>query len=284
MPPSQNPSSRSLNRDSRLRTRRRVGVAQITALGRASDNAVVGHQEVNVLHAHRVVAVGPLAGIRDVGARAVGIAGASQVAVDLDVALGDPNRVAFLIVPCAGSGVARRGADLLGLGAAEVVAVGQGRGDGGVLLPDGELRLDLGGELVVPGRDVGGARLVEVHDGLVAGAGGGAVDDLAGVLPAGVGGLVGDDEEVGPAVEAVDRGGGQAVVAGGGDVFAIAVFILGGAGGVAGVDGAVGEVLAVLADVACLALDHVNDFGVDGGGNWGCCNQCRGEGCEPGEV
>ena len=279
-----NPSSKSLDRDRRLRTRGWVRVAQVAALGRAADDAVVGHQEVNVLHADGVVAVGPLVRVGDVGSGAVGVAGASQVAVDLDVALGNPNRVALLIVPCAGSRVARGGADLLGLGAAEVVVVRQGRGDGSVFLPDGELRLDLGGELVVPRRSVGGARLVEVHNRLVAGACSGAVNDLAGVLPVGIRGLVGDDEEVGPAVEAVDGRGGQPVVAGGGDVFAVAVFVLGGAGGVARVDAAVGEVFGILADVACLAFDHVNDFGVDGGGDGGCRNQRRGESCEPDDV
>ena len=192
--------------------------------------------------------------------------------------------VAFLIAPGACARVAGRCADLLGLRAAEVVVVGQGRGDRGVLQPKRELRLDLGGELVVPRRRVGSARLVEVNNCLVAAARRGAVDDLAGVLPAGIAGLIGGDEEVGPAVETDDGRGGQAVVTGRGDVFAVAVFVLGGAGGVAGVDTAVGKVFGVLADVARVALDHVKDFSVDGGGDGGCCNQCRGKGCEPGEM
>lgn len=57
--------------------------------------------------------------------------------------------MAALVIPGAGALVAGRGADLLGLGAAEIVVVEEGRGDGAVLQPDGELRLDLGAKLVV---------------------------------------------------------------------------------------------------------------------------------------
>ena len=62
---------------------------------------------------------------------------------------------------------------------AEAVVVGQGAGSRGIFVEsEGDLGLDRGAEVVVPGRGVGGAGGVEVDVDIGAGACGGAVDDL----------------------------------------------------------------------------------------------------------
>ena len=254
-----------LNRNDWVGTRGWVRVAQVPTLSCASDDTVVRHLKVDILHANGIVTIRTLGGARHIGTVAVRIARAAQVAIDLDVALSDPDGVAGLVVPGAGAGVAGGGADLGGVGAAEAVVVLERGRDGAVLEPEGEFGLDGAAEGVVPGGGGSGAGLVGRDDDFVAAGGGGAVDDLARVLPVAVGCLSADDEEVGPAMETVDGGGVESVVARRGHVAAASVGVLAFACGEAWVGGAVGEVVGEFANIS-VSLENLGDL--CGAGDW----------------